>query len=98
MSEKKKELFDFKDERGSPLHLAARENYVDGVKFLADRFPSSAFTRDENKYLPIHVACKMGHLETFKELFQHWPDPEELLTLKNVEVYFMLQQCTEGPQ
>ncbi|KAL3713944.1 hypothetical protein ACJRO7_036280 [Eucalyptus globulus] len=85
MSEKKKELFDLRGERGSPLHLAARENYVDGVKFLADRFPSSAFTHNKDNYLPIHVACKMGHLETFKELFQHWPDLEELLTLKECQ-------------
>ncbi|XP_039156023.1 protein ACCELERATED CELL DEATH 6-like [Eucalyptus grandis] len=85
MSKKKKELFDLKDAReDTPLHLAAQENYVDGVKFLVNEFTSSAFKHNIKGYFPIHVACKKGHLETIKVLHQHWQDwldPEELLTL-----------------
>ncbi|KAF7849997.1 hypothetical protein BT93_L0048 [Corymbia citriodora subsp. variegata] len=83
MSERKKELFDLRDAgRGTPLHLAAYENYVEGVKFLIEEFTRSTYLGNEEGYLPIHVACKMGHLETIKELLRDWPDPEELLTLK----------------
>ncbi|XP_030444025.1 protein ACCELERATED CELL DEATH 6-like isoform X3 [Syzygium oleosum] len=83
MSKLKKELFDLRDAGGgTPLHLAAYVNYVDGVIFLVNEFGSSAFECDEEGYLPIHVACKMGHLEIIKELLRHWPDPEELLSLK----------------
>ncbi|KAF7849996.1 hypothetical protein BT93_L0047 [Corymbia citriodora subsp. variegata] len=87
MSECKKELFDLRDlRRNTPLHLAAFENYVDGVKFLVEEFASSAFEHNIERYLPIHVACKMGHLKIIKMLHQHWLDwlePEELLTSWN---------------
>ncbi|KAI6693231.1 hypothetical protein NL676_020941 [Syzygium grande] len=83
MSERKKELFDLRIGGGNtPLHLAAYENYVEGVEFLVDKFSSSAFEHNSEGYLPIHVACKMGHLETIKKLLQHWPYPEELCSLR----------------
>ncbi|KAL3726228.1 hypothetical protein ACJRO7_031161 [Eucalyptus globulus] len=83
MSERKRELFESKDAQwGTPLHLASSMNYVDGVDFLVQKFAWSTFEGDEEGYLPIHVACKMGHLKTIKVLLQHWPDPEELLNLK----------------
>ncbi|KAK3417537.1 hypothetical protein EUGRSUZ_H03472 [Eucalyptus grandis] len=83
ISKLKRELFDLSGVGGrTPLHLAAYVNYVDGVKFLADEFASSAFEDDEDGYLPIHVARMLGHLEIMKELLRHWPDPEELQSLK----------------
>ncbi|KAK3440794.1 hypothetical protein EUGRSUZ_B01059, partial [Eucalyptus grandis] len=83
MSERKGELFQLKDAQwGTPLHLASSMNYVDGVEFLVHKFAWSAFEGDEEGYLPIHVACKMGQLETMKVLLEHWPDAEELLNLK----------------
>ncbi|KAI6693240.1 hypothetical protein NL676_020950 [Syzygium grande] len=83
MSGQKKELFDLRDDgENTPLHLAAYENYVEGVEFLVDEFSSSAFEHNSEGYLPIHVACKMGHIETIKKLLQHWPDPEELPSLE----------------
>ncbi|XP_048133699.1 protein ACCELERATED CELL DEATH 6-like [Rhodamnia argentea] len=83
ISELKKELFDLRDARGgTPLHLAAYVNYVEGVKFLVKEFTWSTYAGDEEGHLPIHVACKMGHLEAIKELLRHWLHPEELLTLK----------------
>ncbi|XP_048128106.1 protein ACCELERATED CELL DEATH 6-like [Rhodamnia argentea] len=83
MSKRKKELFHLSDAGGgTPLHLAAYINYVEGVKFLVEEFASSTVEYDKEGYLPIHVASKMGHLETIKELLLHWPDPEELLNFK----------------
>ncbi|XP_010024296.2 protein ACCELERATED CELL DEATH 6 isoform X1 [Eucalyptus grandis] len=83
MLKRKKELFFLSDAGGgTPLHLAAYVNYVDGVKFLVNEFTSSAIEYDKEGYLPIHIASKMGHLETIKDLLQHWPDPEELLNFK----------------
>ncbi|XP_039155979.1 protein ACCELERATED CELL DEATH 6-like [Eucalyptus grandis] len=81
MSERRKGLFNLRL-FGAPLHLAASENYVDGVELLVDKFNMSSFEPNEQGYLPIHVACKMGHLETIKVLRQHWQDwlePNELL-------------------
>lgn len=84
MSKMKKGLFDLKNAReDTPLHLAARENYVDEVKFLIKEFALSAFKHNIEGYFPIHVACQMGHLETIKVLCQHeqdWLEPKELLT------------------
>ncbi|KAK3440678.1 hypothetical protein EUGRSUZ_B00954 [Eucalyptus grandis] len=83
MSEQNEDLFNLKDAGGgTPLHLAALMNYVEGVNFLVDKFAWSAFEFDNEGYLPIHVACKMGHVRTTRKLFQHWPNPEELLDRK----------------
>ncbi|KAF7852056.1 hypothetical protein BT93_L0584 [Corymbia citriodora subsp. variegata] len=83
MSEQNEDLFKLRDAGGgTPLHLAALMDYVEGVKFLVGKFAWSAFEFDGEGYLPIHVACKMGCLETIKELLQHWSNPEELLDLK----------------
>ncbi|XP_010045704.3 protein ACCELERATED CELL DEATH 6 [Eucalyptus grandis] len=83
MSEQNEDLFNLKDAGGgTPLHLAALMNYVEGVNFLVDKFAWSAFEFDNEGYLPIHVACKMGHVRTMRKLLQHWPNPEELLDRK----------------
>ncbi|XP_039156022.1 protein ACCELERATED CELL DEATH 6-like [Eucalyptus grandis] len=82
MLERKKQLFDLRGAGDdTPLHLAAYENYVEGVNFLVQEFTWSTYVGNKKGHLPIHIACKMGHLETTKELLQNWPDPEELLTL-----------------
>ncbi|KAF7852054.1 hypothetical protein BT93_L0582 [Corymbia citriodora subsp. variegata] len=83
MSKQKKDLFKLQDaQSGTPLHLAASANYVEEVKFFVGEFAWYAHVDDEEGYLPIHVACKMGHLETFEVLLQHCLDPEEVLDLK----------------
>ncbi|XP_039162705.1 ankyrin-1-like [Eucalyptus grandis] len=83
MSEQNEDLFNLKDAGGgTPLHLATLMDYVEGVNFLVDKFAWSAFEFDNEGYLPIHVACKMGHLKTMRKLLQHWPNPEELLDRK----------------
>ncbi|XP_048137810.1 protein ACCELERATED CELL DEATH 6-like [Rhodamnia argentea] len=62
---------------GTPLHLAAYTDYLDGVKFLMEKFPLSALEQDGKGYLPIHVACMMDHVRVVEELLQQWPDPAE---------------------
>lgn len=89
MSDLRKRLFDLKgNSNDSPLHAAARNNYVEGVEFLVKNFASSAFDRNISHYFPIHVACEMGHLDTIKVLRQHWPEwlePAQLLTSKTFQ-------------
>ncbi|KAK3440641.1 hypothetical protein EUGRSUZ_B00903 [Eucalyptus grandis] len=83
MSEQNEDLFSLKDAGGgTPLHLAALMDYREGVDFLVDKFAWSALEFDNEGYLPIHVACKMGHFKTMSKLLKHWPNPEELLDRK----------------
>ncbi|KAL3714428.1 hypothetical protein ACJRO7_006367 [Eucalyptus globulus] len=82
MWEKKPWLFQLRDAGGgTPLHLATYSNYLDGVKFLMEKCPTSALEQDgTNGYLPIHVAFMMNHIKIINELLQQWPHPEEFLT------------------
>ncbi|XP_056162955.1 protein ACCELERATED CELL DEATH 6-like [Syzygium oleosum] len=78
MWEKKPWLFQLRDAGdGTPLHLAAYKNYLDGVKFLIEKFPTSTLEQDSTGYLPIHVACMMDRVMIVKELLQQWRDPAE---------------------
>lgn len=86
MWEKKPWLFQLRDaEYGTPLHFAAYKNYLDGVKFMIEKFPKSVLEQDSTMlehgstegYLPIHVACMMDHVGIVEELLRQWPDPAE---------------------
>ncbi|KAF8008280.1 hypothetical protein BT93_K2069 [Corymbia citriodora subsp. variegata] len=81
MWDKKSWLFQLRDAgNGTPLHLAANENYLDGVKFLTQKCPTSALEQDNmGGYLPIHVACMKDNVRIVKELLSQWPDPAEFL-------------------
>ncbi|KAK3404126.1 hypothetical protein EUGRSUZ_K00473, partial [Eucalyptus grandis] len=79
MWEKKPWLFQLRDAGdGTPLHFAAYKNYLDGVKFLIDKFPASASEKDSAGHLPIHVACMKDNVKIVEELLQKWSDPAEL--------------------
>ncbi|KAL3714430.1 hypothetical protein ACJRO7_006369 [Eucalyptus globulus] len=68
-------------EQGTPLHLAAYTNYLDGVKFLMQHYRTDALEQDITLgYLPIHIACMMGHVDIVEELLRRWLDPAEFLT------------------
>ncbi|KAK2631730.1 hypothetical protein EUGRSUZ_L02507 [Eucalyptus grandis] len=68
-------------EQGTPLHLAAYTNYLDGVKFLMQHYRTDALEQDSTLgYLPIHIACMMGHVDIVEELLRRWSDPAEFLT------------------
>ena len=74
-------LFQLKDdEKGTPLHLASYSNYLDSVKFLIDKLPNSVLEYDGDGNFPIHVACKMDHIQVIEALLQQWPDPAEFRT------------------
>ncbi|KAI6672985.1 hypothetical protein NL676_000891, partial [Syzygium grande] len=80
ISKRNPELFGLKDDRGgTPLHLAAYINYCDGIRFLREKFSSTAIEYDRDGHFPIHVACKQGHVQAIKELVRQWPDPMELI-------------------
>ncbi|KAK3404196.1 hypothetical protein EUGRSUZ_K00058 [Eucalyptus grandis] len=64
MHDRKPWLFQLRDSgQGTPLHLAAYIDYLEGVKFLMQHYRTDALEQDSTDgYLPIHVACMMGHL------------------------------------
>lgn len=81
MWEKKPWLFQLRDAgHGTPLHLAAYDNYLEAVKFLMAKFPTSALEQDSMGYLPIHVACMMNRVKIVEALLSLWQDPAEFLT------------------
>ncbi|KAK3404127.1 hypothetical protein EUGRSUZ_K00474 [Eucalyptus grandis] len=82
MHERKPWLFQLRDSGGgTPLHLAAYTNYLEGVEFLMQHYLTDALEQDSTDgYLPIHVACMMDHAEIVDKLLQQWSDPAEFLT------------------
>ncbi|KAK3404190.1 hypothetical protein EUGRSUZ_K00051 [Eucalyptus grandis] len=64
MHDRKPWLFQLRDSgQGTPLHLAAYIDYLEGVKFLMQHYRTDALEQDSTDgYLPIHVACMMGHV------------------------------------
>ncbi|KAL3714424.1 hypothetical protein ACJRO7_006363 [Eucalyptus globulus] len=82
MHDRKPWLFQLRDSgQGTPLHLAAYIDYLEGVKFLMQHYRTDALEQDSTDgYLPIHVACMMGHVRIVNELLRRWSDPAEFLT------------------
>ncbi|KAF8039212.1 hypothetical protein BT93_B1691 [Corymbia citriodora subsp. variegata] len=70
----------------TPLHLAAYTNYLDGVKFMMEKFPRSPLDQDRKGYLPIHIACKMDHVRIVEELHKLWPDPAEFRDIRGENI------------
>jgi len=73
---KKPELVYLRDEdEGTPLHYAAYIGYAEGFRILLENsFQKSdqTFLEGNKKgHLPIHLACKRGHLKVVKKFLQH---------------------------
>ncbi|MED6218506.1 hypothetical protein PIB30_027161 [Stylosanthes scabra] len=88
--EKRSELIHLKDEKGStPLHYAASIGYLKGVQILLIRkgTSSNALAWNKKGHLPIHVACKKGHVDIVKELLQlEWPTSMDLFSKKGQNI------------
>ncbi|XP_039169664.1 ankyrin-1-like [Eucalyptus grandis] len=89
MWDKKPWLLQLRDaESRNPLHFAACTNYLDGVKFLIEKFPTSALQQDRTDgYLPFHVACMMDHVRIVEELLQQWPDRAEFPSKQQQNIF-----------
>jgi len=64
-------LIESYDEEGrTPLSYAALKGYLEGVRYLLKKFPSSAYRCDKDKEgsFPIHKAASGGHVKVIKEL------------------------------
>ncbi|QCD87772.1 receptor-interacting serine/threonine-protein kinase 4 [Vigna unguiculata] len=73
---KKPELVYLRDEdEGTPLHYAAYIGYAEGFRILLENsfLKSDQTVLEGNKkgHLPIHLACKRGHLKVVKKFLQH---------------------------
>ncbi|KAE9620649.1 putative ankyrin repeat-containing domain, PGG domain, protein accelerated cell death 6 [Lupinus albus] len=78
---RKPELIYLRDEDGgTSLHYAAYIGYVEGVRILLNISTLTALERNTKGDLPIHLACKRGHVEVVEELLQkEWPNPRVFL-------------------
>ncbi|KAG4967707.1 hypothetical protein JHK87_033358 [Glycine soja] len=83
---KRPELLYLRAEDGSTsLHYAAYIGYVEGFRTLL----KNSFSLEGNKkgHLPIHLACKRGHLEVVKEFLQNeWPINPRVLNKKGQNI------------
>ena len=96
--EKNEQLFHIRDKKGkTPLHYAASKGYIDGVRFLLEKFQQEAFERSKNGDFPIHAACKGGHTKVVKEfLQQQWLYPTELLNKKSQNILHVAAENGEN--
>ena len=74
-------LFHVRDQKGkTPLHLAAANNYIEGIQFILTKFKQHALVQSLKGDLPIHISSKKGHIKAVKIfLEQQWHDPSKLL-------------------
>ncbi|XP_054790704.1 protein ACCELERATED CELL DEATH 6-like [Prosopis cineraria] len=67
------ELMYLRDQKGrTPLHYSASIGYLEGVRTIVNASPQSMLecVCDTKGYLPIHVACKNGHVNVVQEFIQ----------------------------
>ncbi|CAJ1978942.1 unnamed protein product [Sphenostylis stenocarpa] len=73
---KKPELVYLRDEdEGTPLHYAAYIGYGEGFRILLEnsfqKSDQTVFEGNKKGHLPIHLACKRGHVKVVKKFLQH---------------------------
>ncbi|GAB4837283.1 hypothetical protein Ancab_039566 [Ancistrocladus abbreviatus] len=68
------------DEQGqTPLSYSAYIGYLDGVIFILDKFPRSAFICDKDGSYPIHKASGRGYVEIVEQFLLRIPETIGLL-------------------
>ena len=74
-------LFHVIDQKGkTPTHLAAVNNYTDGIQFILTKFRQHALVKSLKGDLPIHISSKKGHIKAVEKfLEQQWHNPSKLL-------------------
>ncbi|KAJ7981448.1 Protein ACCELERATED CELL DEATH 6-like [Quillaja saponaria] len=74
------------EEGDTPLSFAASIGYLEGVKYLVEKYSQAALETNQDGLLPIHVASRGGYVDILKKLLQHCPDLNELLTKKSENI------------
>jgi ankyrin repeat protein len=93
----KPELLGFKDEGlGNSLHYASSMGYLDGARFLLQKFPDGANERDQEGNYPIHLACKNDSVDLVKELMKVFPYPKEFLNAKGQNILHVAAENGQG--
>ncbi|XP_054781929.1 protein ACCELERATED CELL DEATH 6-like [Prosopis cineraria] len=74
----REELMYLRDENEeTPLHCAARVGYLEGVSILLNKSTLTAFQKNSEGNLPVHLACEGGHVQVVKKLLEEkfpWHD------------------------
>ncbi|KAK7257445.1 hypothetical protein RIF29_31434 [Crotalaria pallida] len=85
---RKPELIYLRDENGgTSLHYAAYIGYIEGVRILLNVSTLTALERNSKGDLPIHIACKRGHVIVVEELLQQeWPNPRIFLNYEGQNI------------
>ncbi|XP_050276274.1 protein ACCELERATED CELL DEATH 6-like isoform X1 [Quercus robur] len=69
-----------RDSKGmTPLSYAAYIGYLEGVRYLLNKFADYTYESDRNGFFPIHTASSRGHIKIVQEFIQRCPDSVELL-------------------
>ncbi|XP_023915811.2 protein ACCELERATED CELL DEATH 6 [Quercus suber] len=69
-----------RDSKGmTPLSYAAYIGYLEGVRYLLNKFADYIYESDRNGFFPIHTASRRGHIKIVQEFIQRCPDSVELL-------------------
>ncbi|KAJ7981452.1 Protein ACCELERATED CELL DEATH 6-like [Quillaja saponaria] len=74
------------EEGDTPLCFAASIGYLEGVKYLLEKYSQAVLERNQDGLFPIHVASRGGYVDILKKLLQHCPDLNELLTKKSENI------------
>ncbi|GAB4837288.1 hypothetical protein Ancab_039568 [Ancistrocladus abbreviatus] len=69
----------FDEEGQTPLSYATYIGYLDGVVFILDKFPYSAFSCDKDGSYPIHKASSRDLVEIVEQFLLHFPETIGLL-------------------
>ncbi|CAH2068891.1 unnamed protein product [Thlaspi arvense] len=70
----------YDEEYRTPLSNAASIGYLDGVRFIVEKFADPTYWRDPFGWCcPIHMAAMKGHVEIVREFLERFPDLREIL-------------------